>query len=85
MTDKELKKLSRAELLELLLEQTRRVEFLEDELTKKNMELENKRLAVEEAGNIAEAALKINGVFEAAQRAAEQYLFNVVASHGKGE
>ena len=32
---------------------------------------------LEEAGSIAEAALRINGVFEAAQRAAEQYLMNV--------
>lgn len=30
-----------------------------------------------EAGSIAEAALKLNGVFEAAQEAAEQYLQNV--------
>jgi hypothetical protein len=77
MTDKEMKKLKRAELLEMLLEQTRRVEALEAELEKKNAELESKRIAIQSAGNIAEAALKLNGVFEAAQRAAEQYIYNV--------
>lgn len=34
-------------------------------------------IELEEAGSIAEAALRLNGVFEAAQRAAEQYLLNV--------
>ena len=32
---------------------------------------------LESCGNIAEASLKINRVFEAAQQAAEQYLANV--------
>jgi hypothetical protein len=77
MTDKELKRLRRAELLEMLLEQTKRVEELEAELERKNRELEDKRVMIGEAGNLAEAALRLNGVFEAAQRAAEQYLENV--------
>lgn len=34
-------------------------------------------IELEDAGSIAEAALRLNGVFEAAQRAAEQYLMNV--------
>ena len=34
-------------------------------------------IELEESGNIAEAALRINGIFEAAQRCAEQYLLNV--------
>lgn len=34
-------------------------------------------IELEEAGSIAEAAMRINGVFEAAQKAAEQYLLNV--------
>ena len=59
MTEKELRKLGRAELLELLLEQTREFEALEQRL------------------NAAEAALKLNGVFDAAQKAAEQYQQNV--------
>ncbi len=37
----------------------------------------SKAIELEEAGSIAEAAIRINGVFEAAQRAAEQYLMNV--------
>ena len=37
----------------------------------------SKEIELTEAGSIAEAAIKINGVFEAAQRAAEQYLMNI--------
>ena len=38
---------------------------------------QSKVIELEEAGSIAEAAIRINGVFEAAQRAAEQYLMNI--------
>ena len=39
-------------------------------------------LLLSEAGSIAEAALRLNGVFEAAQAAADQYLDSVRAMHG---
>jgi len=37
----------------------------------------SRAIELNEAGSIAEAAIRINGVFEAAQKAAEQYLMNV--------
>lgn len=77
MTDRELKKLSRTQLLEMLLAQSREVAKLRAELQTAQQALENRKIQMEEAGNIAVAALKMNGVFEAAQAAAEQYLQNV--------
>ncbi len=77
MTDKELKKLSRKELLEMLVIQTRRTEALEKEIEDLKAKLKRKEIVVEKTGNLAEAALKLNYVFEAAQRAADQYLYNV--------
>lgn len=77
MTGKELKKLSRAELLELLLQQSREVERLQRKLDRAEKQLQSRQIMIEEAGNIAEAALRINEVFEAAQQAADQYLENV--------
>lgn len=38
---------------------------------------ESRIIELEEAGSIAEAALKLNGVFEAAQKAADQYIYNL--------
>ena len=88
MTDKELQKLTRAELLELLLKQTKRVEELEEKIQKNEEEfqeqkaifekkIENRQITVEKAGSIAEASLNLNEVFEVAQKAADQYLENI--------
>lgn len=77
MTTKELKKLSREELLEMLLAQTKKVEELEAQLEKVKKQLEDKNIKVAKSGSIAEAALQLNGVFEAAQNAADQYLANI--------
>ena len=79
LTKKDLRRLSRAELLELLLNRTREIEQLREELRKKDEALENRRLAVEGAGDIAKASLAVNEVMEAAQRAADQYLENIKA------
>lgn len=77
MTGKELKKLSRAELLELLLEQTKEVERLREELQRAKRLLRNRRIRIQEAGDLAHAVLDINGVMESAQAAAQQYLDNI--------
>lgn len=84
MTDKELRKLSRAELLEMLILQMERNEKLEAELRKAKAELKNRAIIIEKAGSLAEAALQINEVFEAADRAAKQYLRNVQRMAEKG-
>lgn len=84
MTDKELRKLSRAELLEMLIQQIERNEELEAELKKVKTELRNRAITIENAGSLAEAALQINEVFEAADRAAKQYLRNVQRMAEKG-
>lgn len=76
MTNKELKRMSRAELLEILLTQTREVERLQESLAQAEQKLADQRICIEEAGSIAQAALQLNGVFEAAQAAADQFLRN---------
>lgn len=77
MTDRELRKLSRAELLELLLEESRENERLRAQLKELNEKLADRAIQMEHAGSIAEAALQLNGVFQAAEQAAAQYLENV--------
>lgn len=77
MTEKEMRRLKRAELLELLLEQAQEVELLKKELADTRKQLESREIKLEKAGSIAEAALQVNGVFEAAQEAAAQYLENI--------
>lgn len=77
MTNKELKKLTRTELLELLLAQTERADSLEKEIEELRKKLSEKDIAIQNSGSIAEAALKINDIFNAAQAAADQYLMNI--------
>lgn len=77
MTEKELKKLNRSELLELLLEQCRRNEQLEQELEETKKQLESKQLTISECGSLAEASLALTGIFNEAQKAADLYLENI--------
>ncbi len=116
MGNKELRRLKRRDLLQMLLTQCEETERLQKELDdtaaelesveegyerlKKKLDIKDERLnqkdakiarlkseieeikasrviELEEAGSIAEASLRLNGIFEAAQRCAEQYLMNV--------
>ena len=77
MTDKELKKLNRSELLELMLEQSREIDRLQEELEETREALQERNLKIESCGSIAEAAAEVNSLFHAAQRAADMYLLNV--------
>lgn len=85
MTDKELRKLSRAQLLELLLVQSRELDRLRDELADAKEQLENRELTMERCGSIAEASLALTQIFENAQRAADQYLENVKQRAGQDD
>ena len=77
MTEKEMKKLNRKQLLELLLRQTERADELQAKLDEANERLQERELTQAEAGSIAQAALELNGVFDAAEAAALQYLENI--------
>ena len=77
MTDKELRSLNRAELLEILIQVLKENEKLKMEIDGLNDRLNSRRIEIENAGSIAEAALKLNGVFEAADEAAKQYIYNM--------
>ena len=74
---KDLRRLGRAELLEMLITQTKENDKLRARLRDAENKLEKKALTIENAGSIAQAALQMNGVFEAAQRAADQYVESV--------
>ena len=74
MTEKELKKLNRYQLLEMLIIQTERANELEKKLEEAQEKLDARDVQMTVMGSIAEASLQLNGVFEAAQNAADTYL-----------
>ena len=85
MTYKELKRLSRSELLEMLIAQMKENEALQSRLELAEAQLNDRQIAVEKAGTLAEASLSLNGVFEAAEAAAQQYLENIERMSGQQE
>ena len=74
MTDKEFKRLSRAQLIDIIYQFQLQVDTLTEKNQALERELADKRLRLSNAGNIADAALEINDCFRSAQNAAEQYL-----------
>jgi len=50
-------------------------------LERAEQKLREREIHISEAGSIAEAALAVNGIFEAAQQAADDYLRSVKASN----
>ena len=85
MTDKELKKLNRYQLLELIIMQSEELEMVKAQLAEAQHQLEQRSIQIEKAGNIAQAALQLSGIFEAAQKAADLYLENVKQQCGHTE
>lgn len=69
--------MSKLELVELLAEQEREIQSLKQQLEEKEKLMEERTLRLEQFGNIAQAALAVNEVFEAAQRAADQYVDSI--------
>ena len=79
MTDKEFKRLNRAQLIEIIYQFQMKVDTLTEQNQELERELADKRLRLNNAGNIADAALEINDCFRSAQNAAEQYLNEIKA------
>lgn len=75
--DRGLKRMKKIELLELLLEQEKEIETLRTENNDLKEQLDIQKIKLERSGSIAEAALELSGVFEAAQKAADLYLNSV--------
>lgn len=78
MTEKELRRLRRGDLLELLLEQSRENQSLREQLQTAQSALEDRTICIDKAGSIAEASLLLNDVFKAAEQACRQYTENIV-------
>ena len=77
MTERELRRLSRSDLLELLLAQRRENEQLRCMLDQAEARLADRTIKINNAGSIAEASLQLNGIFTAAQDSCQSYIDNI--------
>lgn len=79
MPDRELRHLHRTELVEIIFALKQSEDQLKAENAALTAQLQDRRIHIQNAGSIAQAALELNKVFEAAQAAAEDYLASVQA------
>ena len=77
MTERELRKLSRSDLLEMLVDLSEELNLVKQQLEATEEKLNNRQILISKAGSIAEASLMLNGVFEAAEVAGKQYVESV--------
>ena len=74
MISKELKKMSRRELMDIIYQMKKNEQQMQDEIASLQEALQDKRLRLSVAGSVAEAAASITNVFSAAQMTADLYL-----------
>ena len=79
MADRELRRMHRAELIEIIYALKQSEDQLKAQNAALTAQLQDRQL-LESAGSIAQAALELNNVFAAAQAAADDYLHSVQAS-----
>ena len=77
--EKELKKLSRRELVDVIYQMKKNEQQMQEEIAFLKSELEDKRIRISRAGSIAEAAADITQIFSCAQRTADLYLNEIAA------
>ena len=80
-----LKKMRRKELLEILLEQIKRIEKLEEKLTECDKELAMRKISYRDEGSLADASLKLTDIFKNADEAISIYKLNIEESLKKKE
>ncbi len=79
MANKELRRMSRRDLVEVIYEMKKQMNAQEEKIAQLEQQLKDRNICLESSGSIAEAALALNKVFEAAQAAAQDFLSSVKA------
>jgi len=74
MISKELKRLSRRELVDIIYQLKKNEQETQEEIELLKNELQDKRICISTAGSIADAAMSVTNVFSAAQMTADLYL-----------
>lgn len=83
--DRQLRKAGRAELRKMLLEQKQENEQLRQQLLQTQEQLGSRQLAIDQSGTLAEAALKLSGIFDAAESACQYYTESIRNLSGRQE
>ena len=74
MISKELKNLSRRELIDIIYQMKRNEQQMQEEIAQLRAQLEDRRIRLEQAGSVAEAAAAVSDLLASAQMTADLYL-----------
>ena len=85
MNNKDLKKLSRRELVEIIYQMKKNEQRMQEEIEALRAALEEKRIKIAQAGSIAEAAASLTDLFAAAQATADLYLGEIACMKAEAE
>lgn len=77
MVNKEIKRLSRRELVDVIYQLKRNEQQMQEKIAELEAALEEKRIRLSTAGSLADAAVDITNVFSTAQTAADLYLHEI--------
>ncbi len=75
--DKELLKLKKKDILEIMLRQGEEIDTLRARVAELEAQLEKREFELSKVGSIAQASLQVTNIFEEAEKAARIYLENI--------
>ena len=73
----DLSKLSKKDLMEIMLRQSEEIDSLREKVTELQAKLDDRNFKFDRIGSIAEASLAVTKIFEEAEKAAVLYLENI--------
>ena len=85
MNSKELKRLSRRELVEIIYQLKKNEQEMQEEIEALKNELQDKHIRIATSGSIADAAVSISNLFSTAQTTADLYLQEITYMKEKTE
>jgi cell division septum initiation protein DivIVA len=85
LVEKELRKFSRRELIDVIYQLKKNEEQLQNEIASLQEELNDKRIHISNAGSIADAASSITNLFSAAEETANLYLNEIACIKEEAE
>ncbi|MBQ8325224.1 MAG: DNA repair protein [Clostridia bacterium] len=81
MADKELRKLSRSELVDIIYQLKKNEQKLLEENAELKRRLEDREIKVAKVGSLAEAALALSDIFQAAEESVALYVEEINRRH----
>ena len=85
MVNKELRKLNRRELIDVIYQMKKNEQQMQEKIAALEAALEEKRLRISQAGSVAEAAVAVSNLLNAAQATADLYLQEIACMKADAE